>query len=143
MDIFLDFILSLRWLWIIVIILGFNILKAFITLLFNYINLKREMFINTIDYSEEKIMAHLNYIIQEAIDEYIVLVFNPKNMPHMTTAEENKMIDYLSAEIPKRLSEPLLEHLSYIYSKDYIGKFIGAQIYIAVMDYKINYNIEK
>lgn len=139
----LDFIISLRWLWIVVIFLGYRIINTLINAVFNIINIKNEIMIRDIDYDEEKILKHLNYIIEEVLTEYVVLYIKAKDPVYINTAMEDEMVTYLSEEVPKRLSKVLLTHLSYIYDKDFIGTYIGKQIYMNVVNYKTNYNIDR
>ena len=139
----LDFIISLRWLWIVVIFLGYRIINTLINAIFNIINIKNEIMIRDIDYDEEKILKHLNYIIEEVLTEYVVLYIKAKDPVYINTAMEDEMVTYLSEEVPKRLSKVLLTHLSYIYDKDFIGTYIGKQIYMNVVNYKTNYNIDR
>lgn len=139
----LDFIISLRWLWIVVIFLGYRIINTLINAVFNIINIKNEIMIRDIDYDEEKILKHLNYIIEEVLTEYVVLYIKAKDPVYINTAMEDEMVAYLSEEVPKRLSKVLLTHLSYIYDKDFIGTYIGKQIYMNVVNYKTNYNIDR
>lgn len=143
MQTLLGFIISLRWLWIIVIFLGYRIINKIIISIFDYISIKHNTMLRDIDYDEEKILKHLNYIIDEALTEYIVLNVKSKDIPYINTNIENEIREYLSEEVPKRLSDVLIAHLGYVYNKDFIGTYIGRQIYMTVVNYRVNYNIEK
>lgn len=139
----LDFIISLRWLWIIVIFLGYRIINRLISAIFNNISIKRSTMLRDVEYDEEKILKHLNYIIDEALTEYVVLNIKAKDPAYINSTMEDEIVAYLSEEVPKRLSEVLLTQLAYIYDKDYIGTYIGKQIYMQVVNYKTNYNIDR
>ena len=76
------------------------------------------------------------------MDEYIILNIKPKEIYYINTKLENSIIEYLSMEIPRRLSKTLITHLSFIYNNEYIGEFIGKHIYIIVLDYVLEYNME-
>ena len=93
-------------------------------------------------YDEEEIIKHLDYIINEALSEYVVFNINPQNVFYINSKMENEIIEHLTEEIPKRLSHTLLTQLSFIYDDDYIGTFVGRHIYMMVVDFVISFNIE-
>lgn len=94
------------------------------------------------DYSEDKILAHLDYIIKEALDEYVLLHIEPKQIYYITNVMENDIRKYVSDEIPKRISPTLIHQLKYIYSKDHIPAFLGTRIYMTVLNYVIEFNLQ-
>lgn len=140
-QIILDFLLSMKWLWIIVIILVYRLVKISINEVVRRTSIKSDVTIRDTVYKEDDIIGHLDYIISEALDEYVLLNIKPKNVYYINTKLENKMIDYLSEEVPKRISKTLLTHLSFIYNSDYVGEFIGKHIYMVVLNYVLSYNI--
>ena len=93
-------------------------------------------------YDEEEIIRHLDYIINEALSEYVVFNINPQNVFYINSKMENEIIEHLTEEIPKRLSHTLLTQLSFIYDDDYIGTFVGRHIYMMVVDFVISFNVE-
>lgn len=93
-------------------------------------------------YDEEEIIKHLDYIINEALSEYVVFNINPQNVFYINSKMENEIIEHLTEEIPKRLSHTLLTQLSFIYDDDYIGTFVGRHIYMMVVDFVISFNVE-
>ena len=140
-EIILDFLLSMKWLWIVVIILVYRLVKISINEVVRRTSIKSDITIRDTVYKEDDIIGHLDYIISEALDEYVLLNIKPKNVYYINTKLENKMIDYLSEEVPKRISKTLLTHLSFIYNSDYVGEFIGKHIYMVVLNYVLSYNI--
>ena len=140
--ILIDFLLSMKWLWVIVIILIYKLLNKGLNIFIRKISLESDALIKDTQYKEDDIINHLDYIIKEALDEYIILNIKPKEMYYINTKLENSIIEYLSMEIPRRLSKTLITHLSFIYNNEYIGEFIGKHIYIIVLDYVLEYNME-
>lgn len=137
----IDFLVSLKWIWIIVIFLGYRPVRSVANSIVRFFSLQSDIVIRDTKYNEEEIIKHLDYIIIEALDEYVMLNISPKNIYYITTKMENKIVEYLSEEIPKRISKTLITHLSFIYSNEYIGIFLGRHIYMLVLDYCLNFNI--
>lgn len=138
----IDFLLSMKWLWLIVVILCYNLLRTIVNSLAKRISIESDIAIRDTKYNEEDIVKHLDYIISEALDEYILLNIKPKNIYYINTKTENEIVKHLSEEIPKRISKTLLVHLAFIYDNSYIGQFIGKHIYMTVLNYVLNYNME-
>lgn len=137
----IEYILSMKWLWLVVIIMLYDLAKKIINTYARNIALKSDVIIRDTQYKEEDIIKHLDYIIKETLDEYIVFNIRPKQIYYINNKMEKQIIDYLSEEIPKRLSKTLLTHLSFIYNSDYVGEFIGRHIYMIVLEYVLDYNI--
>lgn len=142
----LNFILSMKWLWIIVIILLYRISIKIINiinqLLMRYITLKSDIIIRDNKYNEDEIIKHLDYIINESINEYQLLTLIPKNISYINTKEERKILNHLADEIPNRISKTLYTHLSFIYDSDYIGEFLGKYIHMKVTNFVLNFNLD-
>ena len=136
-----EYILSMKWLWLVIIIMLYDLAKKIINTYARNIALKSDVIIRDTQYKEEDIIKHLDYIIKETLDEYIVFNIRPKQIYYINNKMEKQIIDYLSEEIPKRLSKTLLTHLSFIYNSDYVGEFIGRHIYMIVLEYVLDYNI--
>ena len=126
--ILIDYLLSMKWLWIVVIILIYNLINKALNIFIKKISLESDIIIRDTQYKEDDIVNHLDYIIKEALDEYIILNIKPKEIYYINTKLENAIIEYLSEEIPRRLSKTLITHLSFIYNNEYIGEFIGKHI---------------
>lgn len=140
-SVIIEYILSMKWLWLVVIIMLYDLAKKIINTYARNIALKSDVIIRDTQYKEEDIIKHLDYIIKETLDEYIVFNIRPKQIYYINNKMEKQIIDYLSEEIPKRLSKTLLTHLSFIYNSDYVGEFIGRHIYMIVLEYVLDYNI--
>lgn len=93
-----------------------------------------------IKYDENEIIKHLDYIIDEALDEYMLQT--PDNASaYISTKDEDKIIEYLQNTVPDRISRNLYKQLSYIYNQDYIGDYLGKKIYYRVVDFVIANNV--
>lgn len=137
----IEYILSMKWLWLVIIIMLYDLTKKIINTYARNIALKSDVIIRDTQYKEEDIIKHLDYIIKETLDEYILLQIRPKQIFYINNKIETEIINYLLEEIPKRLSKTLLTHLSFIYNSDYVGEFIGRHIYMIVLEYVLDYNI--
>lgn len=133
-------LISLRWVWIIFGIILAILFKNLIELLEDWVLLKIEE-AQTSDYSEDKIIGHLDYIIREALDEYIIFNVNPRNLYYINSDMESKIIEDLSNKVPNRVSETLMTNLSKVYAYDYIGELIGRRIYMLVLNYVLEFNL--
>ena len=85
----------------------------------------------------------LDSLINDVLEEYTVFEIKTKNIDYINNKLEDKIRDYLTEEIPKRISILLMKKLEYMYNSEYIGELIGKRIYMIVTDYtnykKINY----
>lgn len=98
---------------------------------------------NRVKYDEAEIIKHLDFIIDEALEEYIINEFGFNDTTYISTKEENKIIDYLKDTIPERISDNLYNKLTYIYSENYIGEFLGKKIYYKVVEVVVNNNVRE
>jgi hypothetical protein len=114
--------------------------------LISYLRAKNSVTVDTMirdtKYDEDEIIKHLDYIISEALSEYVILYINPQNVFYINSKLEDTMVEHLTEEVPKRLSKVLLTQLTFIYDEDYIGAFLGKHIYMTVVDYVLSYNME-
>ena len=106
------------------------------------LQIREDSLVQSTKYSEEEIIKHLDFIITEALDEYALLELSPKHIYYINTKLEDTIITHLSEEVPKRLSKTLYTHLSFIYNSDYLGEYIGKRIYITVLNYVCNFNLQ-
>lgn len=137
----LSFIFSLNWLWIIVIFLVYRLCNKAIILLVNRQSIKRAELVRNTKYSEEEIMNHLDFIIKEALEEYVLFNIRPKNIYYINTKLETEIVTDLAENVPGRISSTLMDHLELIYSYEYIGEAIGQRIYLFVVNYVVEFNI--
>ena len=128
--------LSLFWL----ILWMFSSLYIIARFLREYNDHRRLSVILSGDYKEDAIIEHLNYVVSEALNQYVLLNIIPQNLYNINTKKEQEIIQYLSEEVPKRLSSDLIRKLSLIYNESYIGTFIGQYIYMTVANYVLEFN---
>ena len=72
---FIEMVFSMRWLWFIMLIMSWVVVNRIIRLEYDKLTLRREGLIKTFEYDEEKIIKHLDYIVTEEIDRYIILSY--------------------------------------------------------------------
>lgn len=137
----IEFIFSMRWLWIIAIIVFRNIVKRHQDIQQVKNNIERDRLIKETVYNEDDIIKHLDHIINEALDEYVLLNIVPKNIYYINSKLENEITAWLAEEIPNRISSTLIRHLSFIYNENYLGDYLGTHIYLIVVDYVLNFNV--
>ena len=137
----IEFIFSLRWLWIIAILVAYNIADNIISLHEEKLVLERQKLIKDTDYSEEKILGHLDYIISECINEYALFNINTKNKYYISSNDEQEMIQWVAEKVPSRMSNILMTQLSYIYDSEAISDVIGTRVYASIVDYVLQHNL--
>ena len=98
-------------------------------------------YVQTIDYSEEKIVAHLDYIISSTLDQYVIFNLQPKDIYYINNKVEQDILNYMSEHIPEKISDTLMQQLRLIYNENYVAEFIGNRIYMSVLNYVIDYNV--
>ena len=104
--------------------------------------IERDIEMYKIQYSEQDILTHLDYIIQECLDYYIAMTLAPKRLSYISSSMETEMLDKLGETVQSRISPTLYSKLSLIYSADQIGIIIGEKIYTKVLEYIIQFNVE-
>lgn len=135
----LNLFLSLKWLWIVAIIMIYRLLNKMYNLKMTN---TRDKYLLEAAYKEDEIIGHLDYIINEALDQYVIFNIQPKNLYYINTKLETEIINYLSEKVPERLSSTLMDRLKLIYNNNYIGEFIGSRIYMIVLNYVLEYNVK-
>jgi hypothetical protein len=131
--------------WIIII---WSIIKPFISGIIDRIQdyklrklvIESDKLIRDTKYKEEEIIGHLNYIINETIDEYVILNIMPKDIYYINKKIEDDMIKSVSKSVGERVSKTLIHQLSFIYNEDYVGSYIGSSVYMAIVDYVVKFN---
>lgn len=93
-----------------------------------------------VTYDEEETLKHLQYIVDEAIDEYVLYNITPVGVEYINSAIEQRMIDSLTTSIPERISPTLINKLGIIYNPEYVGKYIGSYIFMKVTEFVIAFN---
>lgn len=92
------------------------------------------------DYNEESILAHIDFIIIEALNYYNIMNIASTQTPYISDRIQKELTDFLTNEVPKRISPTLMRKLALMYHPDYISTFIGERIYMSVMAFALNYN---
>lgn len=118
-----------------------TVFNRFIKVLNSKYILQRDMETRSIKYSEEEILGHLNYIIEEALDQYVIMNIKPKGIYYISNSMENELNEVLAESIPARISPTLYSQLQLIYNPEIIGTVIGEKIYMNVLSYVLNFNI--
>lgn len=88
-------------------------------------------------------LTALDNIINEAFEEYKILEFNVKEYQYISNAIEKEIVEYLSAEVSRRISPLLLKKLEYLYNKEYVGQLIGKRVYLIVLNFVLEYNLKE
>lgn len=143
LDLFIEFLFSMRWIWLVVVLLIYRLLKIVAIGWSNKLSMESDKILRDTEYKEEDTVAHLDYIIREALDEYNLLNIVPKDIQYINTRMEEEILNYMKDEIPNRVSKTLITHLSFIYNSDYLGEYLAKHIYLAVVDFRLNYNLER
>ena len=94
----IEYILSMKWLWLVIIIMLYDLAKKIINTYARNIALKSDVIIRDTQYKEEDIIKHLDYIIKETLDEYILLQIRPKQIFYINNKIETEIINYLLEE---------------------------------------------
>ena len=131
-----------KWVYLVAIILLYKLGKRFIYTYRLKYNIDKDKSIKESEYSEEKIIGHLDYIINETLDQYVIFNLQPKNIYYINSKIETDIVAFLSDKVPDRISSTLMQQLELIYNRDYIGEFIGSRIYMIVLNYVLDYNIK-
>jgi hypothetical protein len=105
-------------------------------------NMDRDIEFLKIKYNEEEIISHLNFIIDECLDYYIAMHITPKQPYYINNNMETEIINHLGKLVPSRISPTLYSQLSLIYDNEQIAQAIGERIYIKVLEYVINFNVQ-
>lgn len=102
----------------------------------------RDIEMYKLKFSEQEILAHLDFIIEECLDYYIAMKFTPKQLYYINNTLETEIIESLAEIVPNRISSTLYSQLSLIYNTDQIGSVIGEKIYTKVLEYVIQFNVQ-
>ena len=124
---------------VIVFISSFYLINKFINTINNKNSIELDKLIKDINI-DDSILALLDDLINETLDEYILLNVAPKQLVYINNNIQDEITNFLKEEIPNRISVAVLTKLCYKYSKDYIPELIGTRIYIAVLNYTLQFN---
>ena len=93
------------------------------------------------DYSEEDVIKHLEFIINDLVQQYTLLQIRSDSVFYIDKNTQEKMSEYVIDNIYDRISESLLMKLSLIYNKNNLGSIIGEHIYMNINNFVLNYNL--
>ena len=92
-------------------------------------------------FSEQEILSHLEFIIDECLDYYVTMNLTPKQLYYINNAMETEITNALANIVPARISPTLYSQLSLIYDSSQIASVIGEKIYTKVLEYVIAFNV--
>jgi len=133
-------IILLVWLYLLLIVINkfTNIITNILALKFD--NDSSLKLVST-KYSEEEIIGHLDYIIDETIDEYVLYQLKPKNLYYINNKAEKEMTEYVTEKVTEKISSTLQRQLALLYDSDYIGKAIGSRVYAKELEFILSFNM--
>lgn len=136
--------IAYRWLFIfaIVILAHYLVIRPILRVWARRIAIDADRLLLDTKYSEKDIIAHLDYIIMEVLDNYELLHIQPKSVYYINGKLEQEVLDHVSAEVSRRISKTLKTQLAFIYNEGFIGDFIGTRIYLMTVDYVLQHNLE-
>jgi len=136
-----NFLLSFN-LWIIVFLFYIGIIIN--RRIKDYLYILRTKEAKNITYNETEIIAHLNMIVGQVLDNYVIFHINiNEGIDYISSDMQSAMIDYMSEKVSSRISATLHNELSLLYNENEIGTVIGELIYMAVNAYAVEFNRAK
>lgn len=84
----------------------------------------------------------LNLIIQESFDDYKIKTLLPLEEGIINSTREDEIRKALISIVTSRISDAALNKLSLFYNINNIADILADKIYITVMDYVLNHNLE-
>lgn len=103
--------------------------------------MQRDIEMYKIKFSEQDILSHLDFIITDCLDYYIAMHLTPKNIYYINNKTEAELVNTLSKTVSERISPTLYSQLSLIYDSNQIASVIGEKIYLKVLEYVIQFNV--
>lgn len=119
----------------------YTIARKFARIMNCKILFERDIQMYKLQFSEQDILKHLDFIIEEFLDYYVVMNITPKQIYYINNSMETEMVNVLGEVIPTRISPALYSKLSLIYDNNQIGTIIGEKIYTKVLEYVIEFNV--
>ena len=90
---------------------------------------------------DDSAIKSLDILINETIEEYVILELRPKDIYYINNNMESEMREYIVNQITDRISVLLIKKLEYVCNADHIGDLIGKRVYMAVMNYVLEFNV--
>lgn len=106
-----------------------------------FLNLKESRLSKEIELTDNALQA-LDQLINSALEEYRLLTLTPKEIFYINNALETEIIKDLTDLIPGMISPLLLTKLGYMYHPNYVPSLIGTRIYLAVLNFVLEFNTE-
>lgn len=149
-NLLIEFALSMKWMYIVIVFIAYHLISRAIDLGFQaidlgnrYINIKDDQLILQYNYKEEDILAHLDLLINESLDQYQLLKLVPQGIDYIDSKIQEDIRNTITDEIDQKIPTILLRKLMLLYSGSSIGDIIGKHIYMAVLQFTIEYNSPK
>lgn len=104
--------------------------------------MERDIEMYKMKYSEQDILSHLEFIIDECLEYYVAINLAPKSLYYINNTTETEIVNKLGEIVPSRISPTLYSQLSLIYDSSQIASVIGEKIYLKVLGYVIEFNVQ-
>ena len=92
------------------------------------------------DFNEEAIIKHLEFIISEAFNQYLLFNLVPSNIYYIKKEKETEIINYMIDKVANMISPTLYNQLKFIYHPKFINEAIASHIHLVVLNYVIEFN---
>lgn len=135
----IEFLCSMRWFWIIVLIACYKLISRYINVLNEKNKIESDKVIKDIKIDESP-NEELDNLINQILEEYLTIELTPKGIVYIKSDTENEIREYVTNEVTNRISLILLKKLEYKTNPDYVGQYIGKRIYFNIMNFIIGYN---
>lgn len=136
LKLFIEFIASLEWAWVLLAFLVLGILREIVTEIHDSNVLKLSSTIKL----DNTAVEMLDSLISTTLEEYSILILEPKQITYIPIKLEEEILEYTKDKVSSKLSHLLLQKLAFIYNDEYIPTLIGDRIYLAVLDFVLAYN---
>ena len=90
---------------------------------------------------DDSAIKSLDSLINEIIEEYVILELRPKDVFYINNSIESEMREYIVNQITERIPVLLMKKLEYVCNPNYIGDLIGKRVYMSVMNYVLEFNV--
>ena len=138
--------LTFQIIWTILAVLGLILLyviaRKFAKIMNSKNLMERDIEMYKMKFSEQEIITHLDFIMTEYLDYYVTMYITPKQVYYINKSMEDEMVKTLSEVIPTRISPTLYSQLSLIYDPSQIPKVIGEKLYLKMLEYVIEFNVQ-
>lgn len=138
--------LLFKVIYIVLFINALAIIYSSVKLIVDVINsrnlMQRDIEMYKIKFSEQDILHHLDFIIEECLDYYIAMYITPKQIYYISNAVETEIVTKLGETVQSRISPTLYSQLSLIYDSSQVGTVVGEKIYTKVLEYVIQFNVQ-